>query len=88
MTIIVSTYFRKIAFPLQGGITIVDQKRFLPNDSQVTRTILMIHGSTHLLQNIRVGLLKDPTLMGTFFPMASKQSSGSGHSGDLQYAIF
>ena len=63
---VVSTYFRKISFPFQGGITIVDQQTFLPNSSQVTGSILMIHGSPHSLQNIRVGLLKDPILMGTF----------------------
>jgi len=26
----------------------------------------MIHGSSHSLQNVRVGLLKDPASMGTF----------------------
>ena len=66
MAIVVSTYFRKIAFPFQGGITIVDQQTFLPNSSQVTGSIPMIHGSNHSLQNIGVGLLKDPALMGTF----------------------
>ena len=66
MAAIVSTDFRKIAFPFQGGITIVDQQTFLPNGSQVTASIPMIHGSTRSLQNIGVGLLKDPVLMGTF----------------------
>ena len=66
MAAVVSTYFRKIAFPLQGGIRIVDQQNFLPNGSQVTGSIPMIHGNNHSLQNIGVGLLKDPTLMGTF----------------------
>ena len=66
MDAIVSTYFRKIAFPFQGGITIVYQQTFLSNTSQVTGSIPMIHGSSQSLQNIRVGLLKDPTLMGTF----------------------
>jgi len=66
MAAVVLTYFRKIAFPFQGGITIVNQQTFLPNSSQVTRSILMIHGSPCLLQNIGVCLLKDPTLMGTF----------------------
>jgi hypothetical protein len=66
MAAVVSTYFRKIAFPFQGGITIVDQQTFLPNSSQVTGSIPMIHGSPHSLQNIGVGLLKDPILMGTF----------------------
>ena len=66
MSAVVSTYFRKIAFPFQGGITIVDQQTFLPNSSQVTGSIPMIHGSPHSLQNIRVDLLKDPILMGTF----------------------
>jgi len=66
MAVVVSTYFRKIAFPFQGEITIVDQQNFLPNGSQVTGSIPMIHGSPHSLQNIGVGLLKDPILMGTF----------------------
>jgi len=66
MAVVVSTYFRKIAFPYQGGITIIDQQTFLPNGSQVTGSIPMIHGSPHSLQNIGVGLLKDPVLMGTF----------------------
>ena len=66
MAAVVSTYFRKIAFPFQGGITIVDQQAFLPNSSQVTGSIPMIHGSSHSLQNVGVGLLKDPTLMGNF----------------------
>ena len=66
MAAVVSTYFRKIAFPFQGGITIVNQQNFLPNGSQVTGSIPMIHGSPHSLQNIGVGLLKDPILMGTF----------------------
>ena len=66
MVAVVSTYFRKIEFPFQGGITIVDQQTFLPNSSQVMGSIPIIHGSPHTLQNIRVGLLKDPILMGTF----------------------
>lgn len=66
MAAVVSTYFRKIAFPFQGGITIIDQQTFLPNISQVTGSIPMIHGSSQALQNIGLGLLRDPTLMGTF----------------------
>ena len=66
MATVLSTYSRNIAFPFQGGITIIDQQTFLPNSSQVTGSIPMIHGSYQLLQNIGVGLLKDPTLMGTF----------------------
>ena len=64
--VVVSTYFKKISFPFQGGITIVNQQTFLPNNSQVTGSIPMIHGSSQSLQNVGVGLLKDPTLMGTF----------------------
>lgn len=66
MATIVSTYFINIAFPFQGGITIVDQQIFLPNSSQVTRSTSMIHGISHSHQNVGVGLLKYPTLMGTF----------------------
>ena len=88
MAVVVSTYFRNIAFPFQGGITIVNQQNFLPNGSQVTGSIPMIHGSPHLLQNIRVGLLKDPILMGTFAPSTSNQFGGSSVSRNLQYDIF
>ena len=66
MAAVVSTYFRKIAFPFQGIITIVDQQTFLPNSSQVTGSIPMIHARDHFFQNIGVGFLKDPALMGTF----------------------
>eukprot|EP00253_Pinus_taeda_P018590 PITA_18590 len=65
MVVVVSTYFRKIAFPFQGGITIVDEQTFLPNSSQVRGSIPMIHGSSQSLQNVGVGLLKDPALMET-----------------------
>jgi hypothetical protein len=66
MAAVVSTYFRKIAFPFEGGITVVDQQNFLLNGSQVTGSIPMIHESDHSIQDIGVGLLKDPTMMGTF----------------------
>ena len=66
MAAVVSTYFRKIDFPHQGKVTIIDQHTFLPNGSPVTGSIPLIHVGTHLLQNIGVGLLKDPALMGTF----------------------
>ena len=66
MAAVVSTYFRKIAFPYQGRMTIIDQQTFLPNSSQVTGSIPMIHANNHSLQNIGVGLLKYPALMGTF----------------------
>ncbi len=66
MAAVVSTYFRKISFPSQGGITIIDQKSFLHNSLQVTGSIPMIHGSPSTLHNNGVGLLKDPTLMGNF----------------------
>jgi len=66
MVAVVSSYFRKIAFPFQGGITIFNQLTFIPNNSQVSTSIPLIHGSSQSLQNIRVGLLKYPSLMGTF----------------------
>src|ERR1700733_6640451 len=66
MAAIVSTYFRKIAFPFQGGITIVDQLTFFPNSSQATVSAPMIYGSSQSLQNVGVALLKGPALMGTF----------------------
>ena len=75
MAAVVSTYFRKIAFPFQGGITVIDQQNFSPDSSQVMGSIPMIHESNHSLQNIGVGLLKDPALMGTFaLPPPSNQA--------------
>ena len=48
---------------------------FIFNSSQVTGSIPMIHGSSNSLQNVGVGLLKDPALMGTFsLPPSSKQA--------------
>lgn len=66
MAVVMSTYFRKIVFIIQGRITIIDQLAFFPNSSQATGSIPMIHGSSQLLQNVGVGLLKDPAIMGTF----------------------
>jgi len=66
MAAVVSTYFRKITFPFQGEITIIDQLAFFPNSSQATGSIPLINGNSQSLQNVRVGLLKDPSLMGTF----------------------
>ena len=61
-----STYFWTIAFTFKGGITVVDQLVFFANSSQATRSIPLIHGCSQSLQNVGVGLLKDPSLMGTF----------------------
>ena len=66
MAAVVSTYFRNIAFPFQGVITIVDQLAFFANSSQATGSIPLIHGSSQSPQNVGVRLLKDPFLMGTF----------------------
>lgn len=66
MAVIVSTYFRMIAFPFKGRITMVDQLAFFANSSQATRSIPLIHGSSQSLQNVGAGLLKYPSLMGTF----------------------
>ena len=66
MATVVSTYLRKIAFSFQGGITIIDQLAFFANSSLSIGSIPLMHGNSQSLQNVRVGLLKDPSLMGTF----------------------
>ena len=66
MAAVVSTYFQMIAFPLKGGIALVDQLAFFANSPQATGSIPLIHGNSQSLQNVGVGLLKDPSLMGTF----------------------
>ena len=66
MATVVSTYFRKFAFPFQGGIIIINQLTFFLNNSQATGSIPLIHGNSQSLQNVGVGLLKDPSFMDTF----------------------
>ena len=66
MTAIVSTYFRMIAFPHKGTITVINQLSFFSFASQVTRSVMYIHLPQLEIQNIGVGILKDSTLMGTF----------------------
>ena len=66
MAVVVSKYFRTIAFPFKGGITVIDQLAFFSNSLQATRSILLVHGPSLSLQNVGVGLFKGPLLMGTF----------------------
>jgi len=66
MAAIVSTYFRTIAFHFKGGIIVIDQLAFFANSSQATGSISLIHRNPLSLQSFGVGLLKDPSLMGTF----------------------
>lgn len=66
MATVASTYFRTIAFPFKGGITVIDQLAFFANSSQATRSIPFIHSNSQSLQNVGIGLLKYPSLMGTF----------------------
>ena len=44
MAILVSTYFRTIAFLHKGGITIIDQLAFFASSSQATGSIPLVHG--------------------------------------------
>lgn len=66
ITVVVSTYFRMIAFRHKGGITIIDQLAFFVFSSQETRSILLVHGPPLSLQNIGGGLFKYSSLMGKF----------------------
>ena len=66
MNMIISTYFRMIAFPHKGVITVINQLSFFSSSSQVTGSVPSVHAPQLALQNIGVGLLKDSTLMGTF----------------------
>ena len=66
MTAIVSTYFRMIAFPHKGVITIINQLSLFTSTSEVTGSVPFVHAPQLALQNIGIGLLKDSTLMGTF----------------------
>ena len=66
MAAVVSMYFHTIAFPHKGGITVIDQLPFFASSSQATRSIRLVHRTSLSLQNVGVGLFKDPSLMATF----------------------
>ena len=66
MAMVVSTYFCMIIFPHKGSITAIDQLSLFTSSSHATGSIPFFHGPPPSLQNIGVGLFKDPSLMGTF----------------------
>ena len=66
MTVIISTYFRMIAFPHKGVIIVINQLSLFSSSSQVTGIVPFIYTPQLAVQNIGVGILKDSTLMGTF----------------------
>ena len=66
MTATVSTYFKMIAFPHKGVITVINQLSFFASSSQVTGSVPLVHVPQLALEKIRVGLLKDSSLMDTF----------------------
>ena len=70
MTTIVSTYFRMIAFPHKGTITVINQLSLFASILQVTGIFPYIHLPQLEIQNIGVWILKDSTLMG---PVESQQ---------------
>jgi len=55
-----------IIFPHKGIITTIDQLSFFASSSHAIGSIPFVHGPPPSLQNIGVGLFKDPSLMGTF----------------------
>lgn len=66
MAAVIWTYFHRIAFPHKGGIVAIDQLTFLASDFHVTRSVLLVGETLHSYQHVRVGLLRDSSLMGTF----------------------
>jgi len=66
MAVLVSTYFRTIAFPFKGGILVIDNLAFFTNSSQTTGSIPLVHRPLLSLQSAGVSLFKYPSLMGTF----------------------
>ena len=66
MVVVVSTYFHTIAFPHKVRIIVINQLSFFASSSEAMRSIMLAHGPPLPLQSVRVGLFKDPSLMGTF----------------------
>jgi hypothetical protein len=65
MHAVVSTIFRVVCFPHQGKIITIDQLAFFNSGSR-TRNVPFISKTPPGYENVRVGLLKDSTLTGTF----------------------
>jgi hypothetical protein len=65
MRVVVSTLFCVVHFPHQGKVVTVDQLAFFNYDS-CTRNVPFISKTPPSYENVRVGLLKHSTLMGTF----------------------
>lgn len=64
MRSVASSLFRVIRFPHQGKIVLVDQLSFLDSSSE-GNVPFVVHTSIPV-ENVGVGLFKDPALMGVF----------------------
>jgi hypothetical protein len=65
MRAVVSTLFRVLRFPHQGKVVTVDQLAFFNADTR-TSNVSFIANTPPGYENVGVGLLKYPSLMGTF----------------------
>jgi hypothetical protein len=65
MHVVVSTLFCVVCFPHQGKVVTIDQLSFFNSDSR-TSNVPFISKSPPSYKNVKVGLLKYSTLMGTF----------------------
>lgn len=63
MATVVSTYFKTVAFPHKGGIVSIDQLTLFATNSEVTGSIPLVGETPHPYQHVRVGLLKDSSLI-------------------------
>jgi hypothetical protein len=65
MHAIVSTLFRVVRFPHQGKVVTIDQLAFFNSNSCISNVPFILKTPPGY-DNVRVGILKDSTLMGTF----------------------
>jgi hypothetical protein len=68
MTVIASSVFQCVQFPLQGEIPTIDQLDFYTPDvrAPATNNIPFLGDHKIMYESVGVGLLKDSSLMGTF----------------------
>ena len=66
MTGVVSSIFRLIMFPHKGKIVKIDQLLYYSSDPAATDSIQHVEKSTIPYKYVRVGLIKDSALLGTF----------------------
>lgn len=76
MTVVVSSIFRLVKFPHNGKIVTIDQLTYFSSEPASSESIQHVSKTTIPYKDVRVGIVKDSSLLGTFsFPPPNVSSS-------------